>query len=362
MLIVTIVGARPQFVKAAPVSREIRSRARIDDSGLRETLIHTGQHYDYEMSAAFFHELGIPEPAHHLEVGSGRHGEQTGEMLKRLESVLLSSRPDVVLVYGDTNSTIAGALAAAKLHIPVAHVEAGLRSFDRRMPEEVNRVVTDHLSDYLFCPSEHSAENLRNEGITTGVQVVGDVMRESFLEHAGRAFQNHEILREVGLESDGFFLVTIHRPENTDDLSRLSAIIEGLQLIAQSGHAVVFPAHPRTRAALEREGMDISGLRVLPPVSYEVFLSFMTNARAVLTDSGGVQKEACWANIPCVTFRTTTEWIETVEGGWNRLVPCDPSAIKQAAIDSQRPSLPGDGLYRGKAAAAIVQRMAEVGG
>jgi len=332
MKLCTIIGARPQFVKAAVVSRAIAAEA-----GLSELLVHTGQHYDAEMSDIFFRDLGLPAPAHHLGIataGAG-HGAGTARMLAALEQMLQAERPDRVLVYGDTDSTLAGALAAAKLGIPVAHVEAGLRSFNRRMPEEINRVLTDHLADLLFAPTEAAMENLRAEGRPEqALRLVGDVMLD-----AARLFA--PLARPP--EWDGpapargaFVLATIHRAENTDDPARLSAIIEGL---GTAGLPVVLPLHPRTRARIAASGLCLPpSLRPVAPVGYLEMLWLIDACRVVATDSGGLQKEACFLARPCVTFRDETEWPELLTSGWNRLVPADPGAISSAIIGASAPA------------------------
>lgn len=347
LTIATIVGARPQFIKAAPVSRAIAAHnAAHPDRLIHEALVHTGQHYDHEMSAIFFAELGLPDPAHHLGVGSGTHGVQTGEMLKALEPVLARERPSLVLVYGDTNSTLAGALAAAKLHVPVAHVEAGLRSFNRRMPEEVNRVVTDHLSTWLFCPSEQAVRNLSREGIDRHVYLVGDVMYDVVRWHLRRA-PSGEALERLRLSPGSYALVTVHRAENTDDPARLRAIFAALGSLATDGMRVVLPLHPRTRHALETSGIIPAGVETIPPASHEQMLTLQANARVILTDSGGVQKEAYWLGVPCVTLREETEWVETLAEGWNVLAGSDPARILDAARREppagKRPPLYGEG-------------------
>ena len=332
MKIVTIVGARPQFVKCAPLSRELRKKH-------TEVLVHTGQHYDPEMSDVFFSELGIPEPDYHLGVGSGPHGKQTGEILFRVEEVLLGEEPDIVVVYGDTNSTLGGALAAAKLHIPVAHVEAGLRSFDRTMPEEINRVVTDHLSDLLFCPTTTAVENLACEGITRGVHLAGDVMVDALVYNRQLAMEQSTILDRLELTPGSYLVMTVHRPSNTDQKEHLEAI---LRAVDRSGKTVVFPVHPRTRNALS--GFDL--LEMMPgqvictePLGYLDMLRLMADAEKVLTDSGGVQKESYILGVPCITLRENTEWVETVEDGWNVLTGADEEKIL-AAIRNFSPSGP----------------------
>jgi len=336
--VATIVGARPQFIKAAPVSRWLRLHH-------REVLIHTGQHYDDLLSEVFFRELEIPTPDYNLGVGSASHGRQTGEMLARVEEVLLEEKPDWVVVYGDTNSTLAAALAAAKLHIPVAHVEAGLRSYNRKMPEEINRVLTDHLSSLLFCPTDTAVRNLVREGITQGVHKVGDVMYDLALWGLEVAEQKSTILETLGIEPGGYLLATIHRPSNTDDPGNLSAIVSALNDVAET---VIFPAHPRTQKALKHWGIHLnSNVRITEPVGYLDMLVLEKNARMILTDSGGVQKEAYILGVPCVTLREETEWVETVEAGWNILVGASRERIVEAVRNfnptGERPPLFGDG-------------------
>ena len=323
MKILTIVGARPQFIKAAAVSRVLTHTAGVD-----ELLVHTGQHYDPGLSDVFFEELEIPPPFHHLGVGSGSHGAQTGEMLAKIEEVLTETRPDWVLVYGDTNSTLAGALAAAKLHVPVAHVEAGLRSFNRRMPEEINRVLTDHASTLLFTPTETADRHLANEGIPAErVRRVGDVMYDVSRFFGEKAEQESDVLTRLGLEGKSYVLSTIHRAENTDDPDRLRVVFEALGAVNQEV-PVVLPLHPRTRAVLERSGQTEwarDHVRLIEPVGYLDMVLLERHARLIATDSGGVQKEAYFAGVPCVTLRDETEWTELVELGWNRLAP--PTAV-----------------------------------
>jgi UDP-GlcNAc3NAcA epimerase len=309
--ILTIVGARPQFIKASPVSSALTA------TGLHEILVHTGQHFDEEMSAVFFEELNIPSPAYNLEINGLGHGAMTGRMLERLEGVMLAERPDLVLVYGDTNSTIAGALAAAKLHIPLAHVEAGLRSFNRHMPEEVNRVVTDHLSTLLFCPTQTAVRNLAAEGITSGVYAVGDVMYDTTLAAVVRAEQCSKILETLELEPRSYAVSTIHRAENTDDPDRIMNILAWLMNAAQK-LPVILPLHPRTRKLIGAQSFS-PRIRVVEPLGYLDMTRLVHHAAAVFTDSGGLQKEAYFHRVPCVTLRDETEWIETVNAGWNRL-------------------------------------------
>ncbi len=351
MHILSIVGARPQFIKAAPVSRALQKVA-------RETLVHTGQHYDYGMSAIFFDELHIPEPDYNLGIGSGSHGWQTGHMLIQIEEVLLKETPDWVLVYGDTNSTLAGTLVAVKLHISVAHVEAGLRSFNRRMPEEHNRVLTDHAADMLFCPTPTAVELLAREGITKGVHLTGDVMYDAYLYNAQLARQHSSILSDLGIQSKSFALATVHRPSNTDDPDRLCGILDAL---AALDAPVILPAHPRTREAMNVIGYrPDDGLRIVEPVGYLDMLMLEKHARQIFTDSGGVQKEAYFAGVPCVTLRQETEWTETIEAGWNILVDADPQRLLDAARnfhpDGAQPPLYGDGAASEKIAAILQAR------
>ena len=324
--ILTIVGARPQFVKAAVVSKALAAE------GIAECLVHTGQHYDARMSDVFFDELGIPAPGHHLEIGSGSHGAQTGRMLEAVERVILDEKPDRVLVYGDTNSTLAGALAASKLHIPIDHVEAGLRSFNRLMPEEINRVVTDHLSDLLFAPTDTAIRNLEAEGVREGVHLTGDVMYDATLAATRIAAERSDVRGRIGVEPGGYVLATIHRPASTDDPVVLERIVRGLAMVAGE-IPVVLPLHPRTRAALERfDLLEIASntLRIIEPVGYLDMTSLEAGAAVVATDSGGVQKEAFFHRVPCVTLRSETEWTELVELDWNLLV--DPATDDPGAV------------------------------
>ncbi len=332
MKIATIVGARPQFIKMASVSRELRKH-------FNEIVIHTGQHYDYEMNKIFFERLNIPEPDYYLGIGSGSHGYQTGEMLKRIEEVLIEERPDLVLVYGDTNSTLAGALAAVKLHIKVAHVEAGLRSFDKRMPEEINRVLTDHVSDYLFAPTETAVKNLHKEGIKDGVYLTGDVMYDALLYNIKIARKKSRILNELGLRPKEYLLATVHRAENTDSKERLTNIINAF---IEINELIVFPVHPRTRKYMEAYGLiekieKSPNILLVPPVGYLDMLVLEENARKIITDSGGVQKEAYFLKVPCITLREKTEWVETVKDGWNVLVGANREKIVKA-IEEFEPS------------------------
>lgn len=353
--IITLVGARPQFVKASVVSRALR------DAGIPEVLVHSGQHYDAAMSAVFFDELGLPEPAINFEAGSGSHGAQTAAILAKTEELLLSRRDRTLalMVYGDTNSTLAGALAAAKLHIPVIHVEAGLRSFNRLMPEEINRVLTDQLSSLLFCSSETGAAHLRAEGISAGVHITGDVMHDAVRIFSGLASEKGEALRLVPLSGGAPFtlsgpaaLLTVHRPSNTDDPANMAAILEGTA--AFSGE-VIWPVHPRNHDRLS--GLRIPpNIRLVKPLPYLSLLQLLAQAALVLTDSGGLQKEAYWLKKACITLRRETEWIETLDGGWNQLTGPDAAAIRQAIGNPPRTPwqpLYGDGNASQRIAAII---------
>jgi UDP-GlcNAc3NAcA epimerase len=336
--VLSVVGNRPQFIKSGPVSLALRER------GVREVVLHTGQHYDKELSQVFFDELGLDPPAYRLEAGSGTHAEQTARMLPGIERAVLEETPDFVLVYGDTNSTLAGMLAAAKVGVHVAHIEAGLRSFDRSMPEELNRILVDRLSELLFCPTDVAVRNLAAEGIEAGVHVVGDVMLDANRRFAPIARERSSALAEAAVERGAYLLLTLHREANVHP-ARLARIAGALSEVKEP---VVFPAHPRTRAALERDGIELPHtVRVLPPVGYLDFAALASAARLILTDSGGVQKEAYWYEVPCVTLRTATEWVETVETGWNRLVGDDTAAILDAVASAgpgpAHPALYGDG-------------------
>ena len=340
MKILTIVGARPQFIKAAAVSRVLRQQH-------DEILVHTGQHYDYEMSGIFFDGLDLPRPEVNLGVGSGTHGSQTGVMLERVDDILRSQRPDCALIYGDTNSTLAGALAAAKLRIPVAHIEAGLRSFNRRMPEEINRIVADHVSDLLLCPSNTAVANLSREGITANVHLVGDVMLD-VLNWARQRLggQTPEILKRLVLNHGEYLLATVHRSENTEDVARLSEILSAFNALHEP---IIFPVHPRTRKAINDARCHIKDhVHLIDPVGYLEMVALAAAARRILTDSGGLQKEAYWLGVPCLTIREETEWVETVEAGWNKLVGSTAEriveAVKAFMPPAPRPVLYGDGF------------------
>jgi UDP-N-acetylglucosamine 2-epimerase len=344
-----VVGARPEFVQSATLSRAIAGRSsRGAESIVTEVLIHTGQHYDDAMSDVFFRDLGRGRPAHHLGVGSAPHGAQTGEMMKRLEPILVDLQPDVVVVFGDTNSTLAGALVAAKLHFPVAHVEAGLRSFNRLMPEEVNRLLTDHLSDLLLCPSVQAAVNLEREGITEGVHITGDVMLDALEWVRPDPAEVSAVLSRYGLVAGGYAVATVHRAENTDDTRRLGGLLTALGDVAADGLPVILPLHPRTAGSID--GLRVpAGVRLVEPVGHAAMIALVSGARLGLTDSGGLQKELYWLGVPCVTMREETEWVETVAAGWNVVAGVDPTAVaaaarRMASIDpGDRPPIYGSG-------------------
>jgi UDP-GlcNAc3NAcA epimerase len=328
MKIMTVVGARPEFIQTAPVSQAIRKRH-------TEILVHTGQHYDENMSAVFFSDLGIPQPEINLEVGSGSHAQQTGQIMVRIEEAMLREKPDWVLVFGDTNSTIGAALAAAKIHVPVAHIEAGLRSYDRNMPEEINRVMTDHLSDLLFPPTQVAVENLKKEGITKGVKLVGDVRVDVVLGTVERArARQPDLFAQTGLRAgEPFALATIHRASNTDDRARLNDIVSAFNTLDLP---VVLPVHPRLRKMMGEFGFAFSGnVRVIEPIGFVDMVALLDACRIVITDSGGLQKEAYMLRRPGVTVRDTTEWVETVTSGWNRLT--EPAAFKAAVAEALQP-------------------------
>ncbi len=371
MKVVTIVGARPQFIKAEAVTRAVQrynQRCRFNRR-LQEILIHTGQHYDYLMDKIFFEELDLPKPNYHLGVGSGSHGRQTGMMLERIETVLVKEKPEVVVVYGDTNSTLAGALSAAKLNIPVAHVEAGLRSFNRTMPEEINRLLTDHLSTFLFCPTDQAVRNLLREGIKDGkgkiVKKVGDVMYDSILYYLKLSEKKSTILKDLGFDTShesrvtSYTLATLHRAENTDDPKRLESILKALNEIGRNT-PVVLPLHPRTKKMIETYHLfsEFKNIKFIEPVSYLNMLKLEKNAEAILTDSGGVQKEAYWLKVPCLTLREETEWVETIKSGWNVLVGIGVKRIVKEVshTEKRRRYLKGNRVFGdGKASQKIVQ-------
>ncbi len=336
--IASIVGARPQFIKSAPVSRALSSR-------FREVLIHTGQHYDYGMSEIFFKEMEIRPPDFNLGVGGGSHGEQTGRMLIELEKVIGEVKPDCILVYGDTNSTLAGAVTAAKAGIPLAHVEAGLRSYNRAMPEEINRVLTDHISNFLFCPTDTAIENLTKEGVVKGVHRVGDVMYDALLFNIAIARRRSQVLDRLGLSKGTYALATVHRAANTDDPERMRSILEALGALSTR---VVFPVHPRTRKMIQELGLTArSNVSFIEPQGYFDIMVLQENANCILTDSGGMQKEAYLLGVRCITLREETEWVETVSSGWNKLVGVDGQAICTAFEEwrpqGERSPLYGDG-------------------
>lgn len=339
MKIATVIGARPQFIKSVPLSRELRKNH-------QEILIHTGQHYDYEMDQVFFQELSIPEPDYNLQAGSGRHGAQTSAMLIKLEAILIQEKPDLVLVYGDTNSTLAGALAAVKLHINIAHVEAGLRSFDRTIPEEINRIITDQCANYLFCPTKTAVTNLEREGVAGQIHHTGDVTVD-VLGDSIEAARRSPVLEHLGLENERYLLATVHRQSNTDDEPKLRNIVEALLEIDED---IVFPLHPRTEKYLKAYGLFDKlreYIRLIKPLGYLDFLKLMSSAREILTDSGGIQKEAYILSVPCITLRETTEWIETVENGWNILVGTDKERIIKTVREFEPHGEPPEVFGRG---------------
>jgi UDP-GlcNAc3NAcA epimerase len=376
MKIVTVVGARPQFIKAAAIRRAIQeinhAKRRI-----QEILVHTGQHYDYMMDAVFFEEFKLPKPDHHLGVGSGSHAQQTGKMLEQIERVIEKERPETVMVYGDTNSTLAGALAAAKLRIPVAHVEAGLRSHNRNMPEEINRLLTDHLSTLLFCPTEQAVRNLSNEGIKDGrgrtVKNVGDVMYDSILYYSRIAEKKSTILKGLdlltpnsALRTPNYYLVTLHRAESTDDPKKLESILRALNVIGKE-IPMVLPLHPRTKKKIKAYHLfsEFKNIRLIEPVSYLDMLTLERNAKAILTDSGGIQKEAYWLRVPCFTLREETEWVETVKSGWNVLVGTSTGGIiREVSHAEGRREYPKENKIfgDGKASQKIVQTLVKHSG
>jgi len=348
--VLTVIGNRPQFIKAAAVSGPLRDLA-------EEVLVHTGQHYDVALSQVFFDELHLPRPEHRLELGGGSNTEQTARMLAALEPLLARERPALVLVYGDTNSTLAGALAAAQAGIPVAHVEAGMRSYDRAMPEELNRVLTDHASELLLCSSEAPAAILRGEGVQGEIEVVGDVMVDVAQLLGPRAATRTDALERFGVNTGEYVLATAHRAGNVDDPARLAQLVALLEAVP---HPVVLPLHPRTAARLESAGLGFERTITAPPLGYLDFTALLHHARAVLTDSGGVQKEAYLAGVPCVTLRRETEWTETVAAGWNAVVDLDARAAVEAlerTPPAERPPLYGDGCAGQRVAAALARRM-----
>jgi len=350
MKILTVVGARPQFIKAAVVSRAFRR-----NGGIREVLVHTGQHYDPNMSEVFFRELNIPRPDHNLGIGSGTHAQQTGLMMQGIEELVLQESPDYVLIYGDTNSTLAGALAAVKLHVPVAHVEAGLRSFNRTMPEEINRLVADKVSDLLFAPTFTAVENLKREGLEANTRLTGDVMYDSVLYYQDKIRKDSAAYSVPGMPQH-YLLATIHRAGNTDDPMILRSILKGF---AGAGKPVVWPMHPRTRKVLQESSNIPGNIIILEPVGYLQMLSLLTGAHKVLTDSGGLQKEAYFLGKPCITIREETEWIETLHDNWNILAGTNPDKIMDAVL-LETPTTPqsaafGDGHAAEKIISFLIQ-------
>src|SRR5438552_11586378 len=349
MKILSVVGARPQFIKAISVSTALRAT-------FTEVVVHTGQHYDDEMSAVFFRELGIPAPDYNLNIGSGSHGKQTGAMLAALENVIVDETPDCVLTYGDTNSTLAGTLAAAKLNIPIAHVEAGLRSFNRTMPEEVNRVLTDHTSSFLFCPTQKAVDNLTCEGIRAGVHLVGDVMMDTLSIFLPRIDQQN-ILVELGVEPKVYILATVHRASNTESPEKLKAVFA---CFAACQLPIIFPVHPRTHSVIEKFDMVLpANVKAIPPVGYLQMLALEKSARFILTDSGGIQKEAYILAVPCITLREETEWNETLIDGWNILVGLNSDRVRQALNQPQKHQAPPPVFGDGRAAQHITRILGE---
>lgn len=346
--IITILGARPQFIKAAAVSNQFKGK-------IEEILVHTGQHYDPNMSDVFFEELNIPKPKYHLNVGSGSHGAQTGDMLREIEKVLLDEKPDFVMVYGDTNSTLAGALAASKLLIPVIHIEAGLRSFNKAMPEEQNRILTDHISDLLFVPTQTAVANLSHEGIQKGVHLVGDVMYDGILHFSKIAHQKSTILESLNLAEESYVLCTIHRAENTNDPQRLRAICKALSSVDKQ---IILPLHPRTLKYISDYGIELgSNVRVIEPVGYLDMVRLMSDCSKIVTDSGGVQKEAFFLAKPCITMRDQTEWVETIENGWNILVGADEKLIQDGILNFNPTATRKDYFGSGNAVELIIKHI-----
>lgn len=350
----SVVGARPQFVKAAVVAHAFARQTNVEHH-----LVHTGQHFDENMSGVFFDELEIPAPLHQLEIGGLSHGAMTGRMLERMEAIFMNDRPDVVIVYGDTNSTLAGALAAVKIHIPVAHVEAGLRSMNRAMPEEINRIATDHVSDLLFAPHAAAADQLMAEGVPSSkISTVGDVMFDASVTYSRSTDNAPDVLAALGLEPNGYALATVHRAENTDSRERLEGILTGFRLV---GQPIVLPLHPRTRGKLAAFGLEVpSNVRLIEPVGFRAMLQLERHARCVVTDSGGVQKEAFFMRKPCVTLRDETEWTELVRCGWNVLVGAKAQAIAAAMISATAPAAWPSLYGQGDASDKIVARVLEL--
>lgn len=362
MKIITVIGARPQFIKAAVVSRAIAEYNKCGTNTIEEVIVHTGQHYDANMSEVFFEEMSIPKPGYNLHLGGGTHGAMTGRMLEKLEEVMLSEKPDVVLVYGDTDSTLAGALAAAKLHIPVAHVEAGLRSFNMLMPEEINRTLTDRVSKWLFCPTETAMSNLRNEGydkLGADTSCIGDVMYDAALFYRAQRKTGEDI---KAIATDDYYLATVHRAENTDSTDRMKGIFDALEEIAKHTK-VILPLHPRTKKVLDNLGMKLKNVTCIEPVGYFDMLHLQENCLAIFTDSGGVQKEAFFSEKPCITLRDETEWVELVKNGYNTLVGADTEKILAAEAEIKNKewdfsmNLYGDGHAGERIVEAIVMEI-----
>ena len=354
--IMIVVGARPNFIKVAPLFWELKNHPNI-----KPFLVHTGQHYDFEMSQVFFRDLDIPKPDYNLGIGSGPHGAQTGQILIELEKVIFKEEPDAVVVIGDVNSTLAGALAAAKLHVFVAHIEAGLRSYNKSMPEEINRILTDQISDLLFCPTETAVKNLKKEGITNGVINTGDIMLDILMAKAGD--ENSMLLDKLPVEQKNYLLLTIHRASNTDNLDNLKKIVE---TVLQIGEKVIFPVHPRTKLKLEEAGLIPKIVRkknflMIEPAGYLEMLSLERNAKKILTDSGGIQKEAFWLGVPCITLRDETEWKETTNGNWNILAGTDRKKIMDALFRTDpkraRGNYYGDGHAAKKMVAGLIRKI-----
>ncbi|WP_346939235.1 non-hydrolyzing UDP-N-acetylglucosamine 2-epimerase [uncultured Clostridium sp.] len=350
MKILTVIGARPQFIKASVVSTKLRENH-------TEILVHTGQHYDSNMSDIFFEELGIPKPDYNLEIGSGGHGIQTGKMLQYLDKICTDEKPDLVLVYGDTNSTLAGALAASKLLIPVVHIEAGLRSFNKSMPEEQNRILTDHISDLLFVPSDTAIINLRNEGITNGVYNTGDVMYDTINHFKEKAEVKSSILNDLNITKKNYILSTIHRAENTNDINRLSSILTALN---SANEDIILPLHPRTKKFIKDYGLKIGAkVHIINPVGYLDMIKLMNNSKKIVTDSGGIQKEAYFLEVPCITMRDETEWIETVNNGWNIIVGSNTEKILHAIKNFNPITIPEKVFGNGNASEIITNIISE---
>jgi len=332
--VLTVIGARPQFIKACMLSNAFSS-----ESTIQEIIVHTGQHYDENMSNVFLEQLKLPKPQYFLKTGSDTHGKQTAKMLSKLEDIMMAEEPDIVLVYGDTNSTLAGSLAASKLHIPIAHVEAGLRSYNKKMPEEINRVLTDHLSTWLFCPSDTAVKNLENEGLRQGVYQTGDIMYDAVLYYKNLALQKSTILSNLNIIPKTYYLATVHRAENTDNPQRLTAILEAF---SQINEIVLFPLHPRTKNKIKQWNLEnlisSSNIKIVDPLDYFDMLAVESQAKLVLTDSGGVQKEAYMLKVPCITLRNETEWVETVSKGWNKLTGADTNLILKSIEEIRLPT------------------------